>query len=303
MKLIAAVFGVFVLVSACGRPSTPPPEPGALRIAAWNIEHLATLNGMGCAPRDDEGYQRVAAVINEVNADIWLLQEIENQAALERVFDPAQWTFHVEARPAGAPDDYPLCRGRDDGSRLTMQATAIVVRTGVSHDVLPALRQLDVENRDRLRWGVAITLPGETPLDIMSIHLKSGCFSGDGASACPVFFDQVPVLESWIDERSAAGRGVIVGGDFNRRLELEGDSVWLDLNDGDPAPLRLAGAGAGIGPQCNPRYTEFIDFIVLNEDAATRKIDGSFFETTFSGPRERHPSDHCPIAVDLRRPG
>ena len=37
MKLIAAVFGVLVLVSACGRPSTPPPEPGALRIAAWNI--------------------------------------------------------------------------------------------------------------------------------------------------------------------------------------------------------------------------------------------------------------------------
>lgn len=149
--------------------------------------------------------------------------------------------------------------------------------------------------------GVAITLTGDTPLDLMSVHLKSGCFTGDVASACPVFFDQVPVLESWIDERSTVGRGVIVGGDFNRRLEIEGDTVWLDLNDGDPAPLRLA--GAGIGPQCNPRFVEFIDFIVLNEEAARHKIEGSFFETTFSGSREHHPSDHCPIAVDVRWPG
>lgn len=33
MKLIAAVSGVLVLVSACGQPSTPASEPGALRIA------------------------------------------------------------------------------------------------------------------------------------------------------------------------------------------------------------------------------------------------------------------------------
>lgn len=297
MKWIAPVLGGLVLVAACGQPVKPPTEPGALRIAAWNIEHLAAQNAMGCAPRDDAGYERVAAIIDEVGADIWLLQEIENEAALARVFDPAEWTFHIEARPAVEPEDYPLCRGRDDGARLTMQSTAIVVRRGIDHAALPALADLDVEGQDRLRWGVAITLAGETPLDLMSIHLKSGCFSGDSASACPVFFDQVPVLESWIDQRSAAGRGIIVGGDFNRRLESEGDSVWLDLNDGDPAPLRIA--GAGIGPQCNPRYADFIDFIVLNEDAATRKIDGSFFEMTFSGPRERHPSDHCPIALDV----
>ena len=68
-------------------------------------------------------------------------------------------------------------------------------------------------------------------------------------------------------------------------------------------PKLLILAGDGIGPQCNPRYTEFIDFIVLNDEAARQKIDGSFFETTFSGAREHHPSDHCPIAVDLIWPG
>lgn len=300
MKNWAAALGVLWGVSACTELDVTASQPGTVRIAAWNIEHLAALDGMGCAPRDEAGYARVAAIIDEVNADIWLLQEIENEAALARVFDPAVWTFHIEARPAGEPEDYPLCRGRDDGTRLTMQSTAIVVRSGIEHIASQPLAALDVEGEDRLRWGVTITLPGETPVDIMSVHLKSGCFSGEEAAACPMLLGQIPVLERWIDDRSAAGRAIIVGGDFNRRFEAEGDRVWQDLNDGDPMGLSLAGAGTG--PGCNPRYGEFIDFLVLNETAARHKVEGSFFETTFSGPRERHPSDHCPIAVDVRWP-
>jgi endonuclease/exonuclease/phosphatase family metal-dependent hydrolase len=298
MKWAVAGF-TFLVLAACGQDTVPADTPGALRIASWNIEHLAAENGRGCTPRDNEAYARVAAVIEDVDADIWLLQEIENEAALARVFNPEEWTFHIEARPAGAAADYALCRGRDDGTRLTMQATAIAVRNGIEHQPLPALQALDVEGNDRLRWGVAITLPGETPTDIMSVHLKSGCFSGSEASACPVLLDQVPVLENWIDERSAAGRAVIVGGDFNRRLEIDGDAVWLDFNDGDPAPLAIA--GAGIGPRCNPRYREFIDFIVFNEAAGRTKVERSFFETTFSGPRDQHPSDHCPVGAVFRR--
>lgn len=298
MKWVIAGF-TFLGLAACEETTVPFETPGVFRVASWNMEHLAAENGLGCAPRDDEGYARITQIIETVNADIWLLQEIENEAALARVFDPDQWTFHIESRPAGRPDDYPLCRGRDDDTRLSMQSTAIAVRNNIEHEALPALQALDVEGNDRLRWGVAITLPGFIPTDIMSVHLKSGCFSGSQASDCPVLFDQVSVLESWIDERSAAGRGVIVGGDFNRRLEVEGDMVWLDLNDGDPAPLRIA--GAGIGPQCNPRYREFIDFIVFNDSTGRYKVDGSFFETTFSGPREDHPSDHCPIAVEFVR--
>ncbi|GGH04546.1 hydrolase [Glycocaulis albus] len=299
MKWVMAGLSALSLAACDAGSPTPSAGPAeGVRIASWNIEHLAAENGHGCAPRDDEGYARVAAVIDDIDADIWLLQEVENEVALARVFNPDEWTFHIEARPAGAADDYPLCRGRYDGTRLTMQATAIAVRNGIEHQPLPALQALDVEGNDRLRWGVAITLPGETPTDIMSVHLKSGCFSGSDASACPVLLDQVPVLESWIDERSAAGRAVIVGGDFNRRLETDGDAVWLDLNDGNPAPLAIA--GAGIGPRCNPRYREFIDFIVFNEAAGRSKVEGSFFETTFSGPRDTHPSDHCPIGAVFR---
>lgn len=283
-----------LLLAACqlSAPGSTEPAPAPLRIAAWNIEHLTDITGAGCLPRDEAALDLVADYIHRVDADIWLLQEIDGEAALARVFGDG-WTFHVEARePAG---EYPLCRGREDGLRLRAQNTAIAVRDGIVHERLPDFTGLDIAGNRRTRYGAAISLPGPAPMDIMSVHLASGCFTGEGAEVCPVLFDQTARLDSWIDERSAAGRAVIVGGDFNRRLEASGDIVWADLNDGDPSGLHIAGAGTG--PQCDPRYSEFIDFILMNDAARDRKVAGSFREITYD--TAGHPSDHCPIAVDL----
>lgn len=288
------------LLAIAGCHSQPPSDPSpigddrSLRIAAWNIEHLAAVPELGCFPRDEAGYALVADVISRVDADIWLLQEIESDAALARVFDPDSWTFHVENRPDTGRG--PACRGREDGNTLRMQRTAIAIRNGIDHVRGEDLQALDTEGRGFLRHGVNITINFRgTPVDLMSVHLKSGCFSGSGASACPTLFDQVPVLESWMDAQGAAGRAVIVGGDFNRRLAVSDDPVWDDLDDGDPVALTLA--GQGIGPRCDPRYQEFIDFIVLNEHAAGFKVTGSFAETVFSDGMRA--SDHCPISITL----
>ncbi|MGP1276357.1 MAG: endonuclease/exonuclease/phosphatase family protein [Caulobacterales bacterium] len=299
MRREILALGGLIVLAGCASEQEAPTSTDTLRIAAWNVEHLTAVDGTGCAARTAADYQRMAGVIEQVDADIWLLQEVENEQALARVFDPASWIFYVETRPAGVPGDYPPCRGRDDGTRLTMQATAIAVRREVEHSPLPQFSELDVDGADRLRWGVGVTLEGETPIDLMSVHLKSGCFTGSSAEACDTLLGQIPVLESWIDQRSAQGRAVIVGGDFNRRLESDGDAVWIDLNDGTPIGLSIAGAGTG--PRCNPRYREFIDFLILNEAAEEQMVPGSFRETTFTGPREQHPSDHCPIAVEVVR--
>ncbi|MCR9130628.1 MAG: endonuclease/exonuclease/phosphatase family protein [Alphaproteobacteria bacterium] len=224
-------------------PQAPSLAGEPLRIAAWNIEHLAAEPGTGCEPRDEAGYALVREIIDQVDADVWLLQEIENEAALQRVFQAAEWPFHIEARPDTGRG--PACWGRDDGARLRMQRTAIVVRDTIQHSRGADLAALDVGGRGFLRHGVAVTLDhAGREIDLLSVHLKSGCFSGDRSDACPTLFDQIPVVEAWIDERSAAGRSVIVGGDFNRRLALADDTVWADLDDGDPMGLVIAGEGA-----------------------------------------------------------
>ncbi|HCY54833.1 MAG TPA: endonuclease/exonuclease/phosphatase [Oceanicaulis sp.] len=293
--LWAAACGA-LLLTACGQDGARAPERASdtLRVAAWNIEHLTAETGAGCAPRDEAALDLVADYIAAVDADVWLLQEIDGEAALERVFGEG-WSFHVEEREAVG--EYPLCRGRDDGSRLRAQNTAVAVRDGVAHSRIPDLDALDVAGAGRMRHGVAVTVFDNEPIDLMSLHLASGCHEGEESNVCPTLFSQIEVLEGWIDTRSAMGRAVIVGGDFNRRLELDADLVWSELNDGDPYPLHVA--GPGIRPQCDPRYGEFIDFLILNNHAQGRKIQGSFHETTYG--RGDRPSDHCPILIDLRR--
>lgn len=277
------------------QPTVPSGQDEPLRIAAWNIEHLAAEPGQGCEPRTPEGYELVSEIISQVDADIWLLQEIENEQALQRVFGESGWVFHVEERPDTGPG--PECWGRDDGARLRMQRTAIAIREGIEHTRGDDLTALDVGGRGFLRHGVNISVQHQgEPVDIMSVHLKSGCFSGDDSDDCPRLFAQVPVLEEWIDQQSASGRAVIVGGDFNRRLAVAGDSVWSDLNDGDPVALSIAGEGSA--PECDPRYSEYIDFLMVNETAEQRVVEGSFEETTFA--EDRRASDHCPVAVQLR---
>jgi endonuclease/exonuclease/phosphatase family metal-dependent hydrolase len=177
-----------------------------------------------------------------------------------------------------------------------MQRTAIVVRNGIEHTRGANLTALDVGGLGFLRHGVTVTIDhAGTTLDLMSVHMKSGCFSGDSSDACPTLFEQIPILESWADDRSRAGHAVVIGGDFNRRLEQEGDRVWADLDDGDPVDWMVA--GEGIGPQCDPRYRAFIDFLVMNERASALAVQGSFTETTFE--EGRRASDHCPIGITL----
>lgn len=290
------------LVSGCLAPSaeqpvTPSsPSNDTVRLAAWNVEHLADDNGEGCRARTDDDYAVMRTYIDQVDADIWFLQEVENEAAIARVFGDG-WAVYVDDR-AVPNTNWPACYDNPD-QRLGMQRTAIVVRNGIEHRRLPDLNTLDVEGYGGLRPGVRVTLEGDHPIELISLHLKSGCFTGRERDACPILFEQLGILEAWIDEQSANGQPVIMAGDFNRRVEMPGDEFWNDLNDGNPSSLQIAGAGTG--PRCNPRYREFIDFIVFNDMGYDAYVVGSFNETTFAEEPDHQPSDHCPIAVDVLR--
>ena len=130
---------------------------------------------------------------------------------------------------------------------------------------------------------------------LLSVHLKSGCSAGDRNDACPVLFQQVPVMERWIDGRAAEGMRFAVLGDFNRRLVMPGDAVWADWDDGVPANADLARASGDQSARCNPRYKDFIDYIVLDRRAGADVL--AFEEKTFSADAL---SDHCAIKVQLK---
>lgn len=268
----------------------PPPE--TITLASWNVEHLAEADGSGCRPRTEADYAAMRAYVDSLDADVIAFQEVESKAAAERVFDPAVYTIEIEDRVG--TNRRGECRGRE-GLTINAQRTGFAIRTTVPYDRLPDFTAVQVGNPD-LRSGVDLIIrpQGGEPIRVLSVHLKSGCSSGDSNDACEAFFQQVPVMESWIDSRASDGVRFAVLGDFNRRLTMPNDAVWTEWDDGAPANADLALASGNLSATCNPRYRDFIDFIVLDRRASDDLLE--FDERVFDGDGL---SDHCAISARL----
>lgn len=297
-RLIAALTFAFTL-AACANPQGGPREqaaPPTLKVASWNLEFLAEENGAGCRPRTDADYRAMRRIADSLDADVIAFQEAENPIAAARVFDPARYDIVMETR-IGNPTG--TCGGAHRDQKVIRQAVGFAVRKGLTFDRNADLSSLMLGNT-QLRSGIDIIVrpQGRPPLRLLGIHLKSGCFSGGGAKACPTLQQQVPALEAWIDAAAVGPDRFIVLGDWNRRLGLAGDAVWTEIDDSEPANADLSLADQGISPKCDPRYDSFIDHIVLDKRASSDRL--SFSETLYA-PGETHFSDHCPIMVTLAR--
>lgn len=232
------------------------------------------------------------AYVAGLDADVIAFQEVESKAAAERVFDPAIYTVVIEDRVG--PNRGGECRGRE-GLTINAQRTGFAVRKGISFERQPDFTDIQVGNPD-LRSGVDLIVRprGGDPVRVLSVHLKSGCSSGESNDACAVLFQQVPVMERWIDDRANEGVRFAVMGDFNRRLAMPNDAVWADWDDASPPNAELSLASGDESAACNPRYRDFIDFIVLDR----RATDGfrGFEEKTFAGETL---SDHCAVSARI----
>lgn len=290
---------LLLLLYGCAGPSVrtvAPPQ--VLKIATWNLEHLAESEGAGCRSRDASDYQELRRYADQLDADVIAFEEVESATAAARVFPPDRYTIVMSGRPESGRRG--LCNQRDGlGPELLSQNVGFAVRKGVAFTRNPDLSQLALGNPD-LRWGVDITVQAHFPLRLLAIHLKSGCSAGSEKESCKILFEQIPVVEQWIDSRESERIPFAIMGDWNRRLALSGDSVWAELVDDQPEGAVLFNAAEGKGATCKQRYPDFIDHIVLDAKAAGRRIPGSFEEFTYGVAEERHPSDHCPIAVSLR---
>lgn len=316
----------------------PPAGAAELRLATWNIEHLAAADGAGCRPRDEADYRRLREVAERMDADIVAVQEVQNADALARVFDRKRYDLVVSAR---RKDGRATCRGMN-GQRRTAQRTGFAIdrealaRQGIDYRVQRGFRALGVDGR---RWGTRIRLEpkrerGSGPaLELMSVHLKAGCAYNrlDGRverHQCRTLIRQRGVLEEWIDAQAEADRPFVILGDFNRQLDQRNDHFWVEIDDGrvcdwrddanlgrrcrpgtereDPdADLRLAGAGQSFPFAYNPKYPYAIDHIVLGGPAADWLERGSYRPLDYKRSEKagsEKPSDHHPITVDLRLP-
>lgn len=285
-------------LGACSTASPPSPAPKPLKVATWNLEHLAERDGEGCRPRTEADYAALRDHVQKLDADVVAFQEVESRKAAERVFAPDRYDVVFSSRPPSRRGG--ACYGAS-GQTIRNQAVGFAIRKGVRWTRNPDLSALGLGNSD-LRWGVDITVNGEEPVRLLAVHLKSGCNSvrSETDPDCPVLFAQLPVLEAWVDGRATEGQAFVVLGDWNRRLAAREDSFYADLNDGEPAEAGLALAAGDRAAGCKARFREFIDHIVLGTRAADRVVPNSFEEFTYGIPEDSHPSDHCPVSVRIR---
>ena len=266
-------------------------ETRDLRIAAWNLEHLVDEHGEGCIVRSEDDYDAIARQIEALDADVVAFQEVENEAAARRVFDPAKWQIVLSSRPD--PGEGRTCWDNPNGT-LQNQATGVAVRNGIGYRRGTDLAALG-ESDARLRWGTHVVVgEGVHELHILSVHLKSGCWGAkqdaEGRKACPTLQSQMRTLRDWIDKRQQAGDRFAISGDFNRRLAVPGDWAWSVLMP-ETRPLELA--TAGMQSRCDARFPNFIDHIVAWGPDGPIISPGSFREEAREG---RHP-DHCALLV------
>lgn len=315
-----------LVLSACSAHAETP----SLRLATWNLEHLAANAGDGCRSRTEADYERLRHHAARLNADIVALQEVENEAAIARVFDPTVYAIEISRQP---DLDLGRCR-RQTRQERTMQRTGFAIdrarleALGLTYRRLPDLAELGLQTR---RWGTRLLIEstdgGSESIQMLSLHLKSGCsFSRlDGTSnrhQCDLLILQRGILEEWIDARADADERFVLLGDFNRQLDQPNDGFWADIDDAtvcdwapDPqlgrkcrpgtersdakADLTLANSGVPFPFPFNPRYPYAVDHIVFDAAIGEQVIPESYSALDYEGD-EPAPSDHHPVSISLR---
>lgn len=309
-------------------------DQSGLVLASWNMEHLAAADGAGCRARTEADYAALRKVAAALRADIIAVQEVENAAALARVFDPAVYDVVLSGRPERGLGN---CRG-PSGQPRTPQRTGFVINRqrlstlGLRWQALPPFRDIGAEGR---RWGTRIRIEplevaaGAVGLELMSLHLKSGCAWGrlDARDVrrgpCLILRRQRGILEQWIDERAAADVPFVLIGDFNRQLDQPRDDFWNAIDDGEicvwredrrlgracqrgsatrdrDADLMLANAGVPFAYPYNPKFPYAIDHFVFSGGASAWVVGRSYRALGYE--TDPPPSDHHPIRVTLRLP-
>lgn len=256
-----------------------------IKIASWNIYWL-TSEDSDHHRRKANDYTRLAGYANDLDADVIALQEVDS-GFVRKVFPLQQYRIELSHR------DH------------TRQRTGFAIRRGIRYRRLPDYRELST--KWGLRYGTVIELEvGGRKIDLMSVHLKSGCFDRDLdrpiTESCRELKSQVRPLESWIDRRLERGRALVLLGDFNRRMDQRHDDLWRFLADGNPKPIYRVNAGQK--PKCwNSRSPEFIDHIIVGPIAGKAVKPHSFEESTYTETNyyrwRKRLSDHCPISMRL----
>ncbi len=275
-----------LLLAACVPELGPPPREdraaAAVRVATWNVHDLFDADDRLVPPGDEDPVpapeevegklDRVAAVLLRIDADLVLLEEVENAALLARL-----------AARAGYPAAR-LVEGNDPRGIDVAALSRLPLRAYLSHagELAPDGRRL--WPRDCVE---ILAEASGRPLVVVGSHLSSA-LSDDGTRRRW----QAARLRELADGALAADAAAVVlaGGDLNDAPEsdalapLLADGAWIDA-----AP---PGEPTWVGPSAAAR----LDYLLVGARGASALLAAGIDR----GADVAAASDHRPVVLDLR---
>ena len=275
-------------------------SPTSIRVATWNVEHLAYPISMGCKPRTQEELRALKEYATSLDADVVALQEVASSAAVHLLFPENEWQVVMSDRPDSEPY---VCRGNRFTS--SQQKVAFAVRKSLVVSSSEQVASFGLSSPG-LRYGLAISVKKDNELiEILNLHLKSGCFVDDyqrsDSPACQTFAQQVPILDNWIEQREKSKSPYMILGDFNHRLSAPYNRVTQTIKsnqDGTPSSLHITTQNI-IG--CNERYPAPIDHIIVGALPLSLRSQNVTVHAFNDMKENAMLSDHCAISLELQR--
>jgi hypothetical protein len=188
--------------------------------------------------------EKIAALVKrreELNSDIFALQEISEEGAVASIFPPAKW--HIITSKADISQNIAFAIRKDSGIKI------------ISSKQIDELAQEDEGGR-RVRPGLQLIVEvNGKRLALLNVHLKAAC-RGQPISeptrpgyadnkrwreiqqGCAVMRKQVPHLENWIETRARAKMLFMILGDWNRDFKRDLPlPARLDSDESPQLPL------------------------------------------------------------------
>ncbi|GAA1980271.1 ExeM/NucH family extracellular endonuclease [Microbacterium pumilum] len=342
------------------RTAAPEPVGGDLTVASFNVLNYFTTLGAttagctafrdrtgdpvtvnsGCPPRgawDPDDLERqqdkIVAAIDDLDADVVGLLEIENSLVVDGVADEAAGTLVAALNAAAGSDvwayvpsstDLPPAAEMDVITNAIIYRTAAVERTGESHALgtLSADDQAFGNAREPIAQVFTPTGGGE-PFLVVVNHFKSkgsagpwpgDVDTGDGQGASNESrVRQATALRDWVPTIQGTAESVALVGDFNSYTLEDPLQVLYDAGYADAAaafaPGQYSYSFSGLSGS--------LDHVLLNEAAMERATGADIWEinaeesialeydrynyhgTLFYAPDEYRSSDHDPVIVGL----
>ena len=269
-----------------------------LKVATWNEEHLAYPIDIGCKPRTQQELSAMRTYVEQVDADIFALQEVASKQAVHLLFPEAEWQVYVSPRPD--TEGYE-CRG--SGRPSTQQKIAYALRKDIVVNSMEARTEFGLDNPG-LRYGLELNVQTDFGnISLLNVHMKSGCFTDNftrsDREACETFARQAPLLDQWVEQKESEDMPYIVLGDFNHRLSAPYNHLTQQLFDnsnGSQSTLINTGADM-IG--CHPYYPAPIDHVFvggMNPAALDFSAKAHDFENM---EVDKMLSDHCAVSLNI----